>query len=171
MEYLEVIKDVAAMTRDAGRRLKVNTVVTQLNASEDLSELIRVLRPAKWKPLQFVHVPGENDVNAAELAVGDGVFEEFVRRHEAVAEELGLWFAPETARTVQTTYVMIDPAGRVFQHGPDGHLVSEGILDAGLQEALASVGGYDREAFLGRGGAVDVRRLPVVRGDSGGDVR
>jgi hypothetical protein len=36
------------------------------------------------------------------------------------------------------------------------------LLEAGVSEALAVVGGYDRQAFLERGGHVDIRRLPVV---------
>jgi len=60
---------------------------------------------------------------------------------------------------------MIDPVGRLFQHGPDGHARSAPLLAVGLEHAMASVGGYDRARFVERGGAVDVRRLPLMKGN------
>jgi radical S-adenosyl methionine domain-containing protein 2 len=161
--YLDTALRVADLVHANRRRsrLKVNTVVTQLNAAEDLTALIRRLRPFKWKPLQFVRVVGENDDSAEALAVDDGVFADFVERHAALAPEI--WLAPESARTIQTTYVMVDPIGRLFQHSPAGHRVSLPLLDVGLRAALEQVGGYDREAFVARGGHLDVRKLPVFQ--------
>jgi len=162
-DYLRTLRRVAALIR-LPTLLKVNTVVTRLNMAEDLTPLIRSLRPFKWKPLQFVHVPGENDDSATALAVRDDEFDGFVSRHAAIGDEL--WFAPESARTIQTTYVMVDPLGRLFQHAEGGHVRSRPLLDIGLRTALREVGGYDRLAFEARGGHVDVRRLPMIRGGS-----
>ncbi|HYO68919.1 MAG TPA: viperin family antiviral radical SAM protein, partial [Archangium sp.] len=55
-EYLAL----GARIREAGMRLKVNTVVTALNAGEDLSSLIRGLRPERWKVLRVLPVEGQN---------------------------------------------------------------------------------------------------------------
>jgi radical S-adenosyl methionine domain-containing protein 2 len=160
--YLDEIRHVVGLVRDAGKFLKVNTVVTRINVDEDMTDLIRSLRPYKWKPLQFVHVPGENDDSASDLAVDEASFERFVDRHAAL-DDGSVWFAPEAASTIQTTYVMLDPLGRVFQHSTHGHRVSAPVLEVGIRAALESVGGYDRAAFTARGGDVDIRRLPIVK--------
>jgi radical S-adenosyl methionine domain-containing protein 2 len=162
--YREHLTDIVQRARRHGARVKLNTVVTSLNVDEDLSAAILALRPEKWKAMQFVHVPGENDDSATALQVTSSQFDTFVARHRRVGED-GIWFVPETAATIQTTYVMVDPMGRLFQHGPEGHALSAPLLAVGLREAMASVGGYDRAQFVARGGAVDVRRLPLLKGN------
>jgi radical S-adenosyl methionine domain-containing protein 2 len=160
--YRKHIEDIVRRARHQGARTKLNTVVTAINAAEDLSEALLEMRPDKWKAMQFVHVPGENDDTAAELAVTPFQFDAFVARHRHLAEK-GIWFVAESATTIRTTYVMIDPAGRVFQHSPGGHALSTPLVGVGLAAAMAQVGGYDRAAFIERGGAVDVRRLPLLK--------
>lgn len=161
--YLAHVEAIGQQARAHGVRLKVNTVVTTANVNEHLGDAIGRILPEKWKPMQFVHVPGENDATAAGLQVTAGAFDAFVARHRHL-EELGTWIESETASTIRSTYVMVDPAGRLFQHDPAGHRVSEPLLDIGLAAALAAVGGYDRAAFERRGGHVDVRRLPLLKG-------
>jgi len=161
--YLDTALDVARRARAAGVRLKVNTVVCALNIDEDLTAPILKVRPVKWKPLQFTFVPGEHGEDARSLSVDAVAFDRFVERHRVV-EESGIWLAPERDTTIQQTYVMVDPLGRLFQHGPNGHRISPPLADVGLLRALELVGGYDRQAFLDRGGHVDVRRLPVFQG-------
>lgn len=159
---LATVGDLARRTHAAGARLKLNTVVCALNVDEDLASLVQELHPWKWKPLQFTEVVGENEVAAASLRVSRKRFDGFVARHLAALAGTPIWFAPESDATIRRTYVMIDPQGRVFQHGPGGHRVSAPIEDVGFVRALAEVGGYDRDSFLARGGDVDVRRLPLV---------
>ena len=161
--YLEHTRDIVGRARRAGCAIKINTVVTSLNVGERLSAEIVTLRPYKWKAMQFTHVPGENDRDAGRLRVSDTDFLRFVDRHAPV-REAGIWVEAESASVIQRTYVMVDPAGRVFQHGVDGHRISPPVLDVGIDAALASVGGYDRAAFRARGGHLDVRRLPVLGG-------
>jgi radical S-adenosyl methionine domain-containing protein 2 len=163
--YREHVAAIVRRARRYGARVKLNTVVTSLNVDEDLSAIILALRPDKWKAMQFVHVPGENDDSATALQVTSSQFNTFIACHRRVGDE-GIWFVPETAATIQTTYVMVDPIGRLFQHGPHGHTRSAPLLAVGLAQAMASVGGYDRARFVERGGAVDVRRLPLVKGVS-----
>jgi radical S-adenosyl methionine domain-containing protein 2 len=161
--YVEHTRDIVRRARQAGCRVKINTVVTSLNVDEDVSAEIIWLRPYKWKAMQFTEVPGENDRGAARLHVSEAEFRRFVDNHAPV-REAGIWVEAESASVIQRTYVMIDPSGRLFQHGVDGHRTSPPVLDVGIEAALALVGGYDREAFVGRGGHVDVRRLPVLGG-------
>jgi radical S-adenosyl methionine domain-containing protein 2 len=166
--YLERFEAVCALAARCGTDLKVNTVVTRLNLGEDLRSTLARIRPVKWKPLQFTSVIGENEDRAAELEVTREEFEGFVARHRAELEAAGIVVAPETETDVRSTYVMIDPSGRVFSTWSGTKRFSRPVLEVGLEAAVAEVGGYDRERFLARGGDVDVRslrrRLPVMGG-------
>jgi radical S-adenosyl methionine domain-containing protein 2 len=157
--YVDHVLQVAARARLAGARLKVNTVVTALNVHESLTHVLLQMTPEKWKPLQFTHVPGENDAAAADLRVSDEAFDAFVERHRQVLEDAGVWVAPERDGVVRSTYVMIDPSGRVFRSGPNGYVKSEEVSRVGLRAAIEQVGGYDRAGFRARGGHVDVLQL------------
>jgi len=157
--YVDHAMAVAARTHRAGAQLKVNTVVTAINTSEDLTSVLVHMRPFKWKPLQFTHVPGENDAEADTLCVGENQFQAFVQRHRNALEAAGIWVASEPDDVVRSSYVMIDPGGRMFRSDSPGYATSDPVLQVGLETALKQVGGYDRAAFLQRGGHIDVRRL------------
>lgn len=161
--YLVRVQDVARRTRSAGARLKVNTVVCSLNVNEDLTDAILDLHPDKWKPIQFTFVPGEHQPADRALEISACGFDAFVAHHQQVVDA-GVWVAPETADLVRRTYVMIDPRGRVFQHAPEGHRISAPVDQLDLATAIAAAGGYDRSAFLARGGHVNVRHLPIISG-------
>jgi radical S-adenosyl methionine domain-containing protein 2 len=156
--YRRHIERTAARVRAHGVNLKVNTVVCSANQHEDLNALYLRLDPAKIKLLQFVAVAGENDSEAASLAISDTAFEAFVRRHERV-RDAGIWLEPEPASTIRATYVMVDPSGRLFQHQAGTHAHSRPVHAVGLLTALRDVGGYDRALFESRGGHIDVRAL------------
>lgn len=160
--YVAETLDAAHRVRRARRLLKVNTVVTSMNVQEDLTSLYRRLRPDKLKLLQFTPVLGENGERADALRVSREDFEAFVSRHRGVALDHSVgWLQVEGADMIAKSYVMIDPAGRIFQHAPlGGHAVSRPVLEVGFEAALRSVGGYDRSAFEDRGG--DVRLVEVA---------
>jgi radical S-adenosyl methionine domain-containing protein 2 len=155
------------MVRRAGRPvLKLNTVVSKLNLGADLVPALLEIAPMKWKPLQFTVVVGENEHQAEALSIAREDFDGFVARHRARLPS-ELWVAPEEDDTVRSTYVMVDPSGRLFSTATRGKVFSAPILEVGLERALAQVGGYDRERFVARGGHVDVlarRRLSVIPG-------
>lgn len=157
--YLERFDSVCALAAASDTGLKINTVVTRLNLDEDLRALLVRARPVKWKPLQFTSVIGENETRAADLEVTSVEFAAFVGRHRPALEAAGVLVAPETEADVRSTYVMLDPSGRVFSTQSGEKRFSRPVLEIGLEAAVAEVGGYDRERFLARGGEIDVRSL------------
>lgn len=159
--YVEHIAAAAARVRAAGGGLKINTVVTQLNLDADLTAFCRRIRPDKFKLLQFVSVEGENAERAAELAVSSDEFERFVDRHRPLEQD-DIWVQPESASTIAASYVMVDPSGRLFQHHEGRHVRSLPLTETTFEAALRGVGGYDRDVFEARGGALSVRRLPLL---------
>lgn len=116
-----------------GLRIKVNTVVNQLNYGEDLGPLIQHMAPDKWKVLRMLPV-----VNC-HLAVSDEQFESFVARHHHFHQIL----RAEDNGDMLESYLMIDPYGRFFQNRPliagQGYVYSQPILEVGAENAFAQM--------------------------------
>lgn len=140
----------AALCRERGVRLKLNTVVTALNHREDMSHFVRVLRPERWKVFQVLRVEGENHGEVEPLLISEGEFSAFVERHAGLAVH-GLAPVAEDNDAMIDSYVMIDPAGRFFGNTGGVHSASKPILEVGVEAALAEVG-YDPTKLVGRGG-------------------
>jgi radical S-adenosyl methionine domain-containing protein 2 len=140
-------------------RLKLNVVVTALNAHEDAVPFIRRCHPERLKLLQLLLVAGEND-RAAGLSCSDAEFLGYSARTQALRDE-GVEVVSENNDDMAGSYLMIDPRGQLFQRRDGGYVTSSPILDVGLLEALRQVGGVDRERFVGRGGDYDSGTVPT----------
>ena len=73
---------LAEVVRARGIRLKLNTVVTSLTWAEDMSALVRAIKPERWKAFQVLRVEGENDGRVEPLLISAEQFASFVCRHE-----------------------------------------------------------------------------------------
>jgi radical S-adenosyl methionine domain-containing protein 2 len=150
--------EIAAMVRQAGMRLKINSVITSLNAAEDMSEFIRELAPERWKVLRVLPVEGQNDGRVEPLLCGDEDFARFVERHQALEAD-GIAVVPEDNEDMRGSYAMVDPAGRFFDNASGGHSYSPPIMQAGLEAAWSQVT-FSMDRFLDRGGAYDFASAP-----------
>ncbi|WP_205522847.1 MULTISPECIES: viperin family antiviral radical SAM protein [Myxococcus] len=146
---------IAERVRGAGMRLKVNTVVTNLNAGEDQVAFLRKLKPERWKLLRVLSVAGQNSGKVEELRCDLEDFNAFVDRHRSLEHD-GIFLVPEDNEDMRGSYAMVDPAGRFFDNVDGGHHYSEPILHRGLDAAWAQVRFYP-ERFEGRNGAYDFR--------------
>jgi radical S-adenosyl methionine domain-containing protein 2 len=155
-EYLSICHRV----REAGIRLKINTVVSRLNWREDLGRLIVEARPLRWKIMQVLPISGQNSPEG-EMEVAPAQFEEFVARHRHV-ERHGITVVSETNEQMIGSYAMVDPAGRFFDNTAGFYRYSDPILACGAGNAMAQVI-IDREKFLARGGRYDWAADPSVR--------
>ena len=148
--------ELAALARERGIRIKLNTVVTAWNVHEDLSALVRTMRPERWKVFQVLPIEGQNDGSVEPLLISLEQFRAYVERHTHLAAE-GLAPIAEDNEDMTGSYVMIDPLGRFFDN-VDGRLVfSESILDAGVERAFARVR-WERARLERRGGLYPWRR-------------
>lgn len=145
--------ELAGMVRNAGMRLKINSVVTSLNASEDMSDFIRELRPERWKVLRVLPVEGQNDGRVEPLLCGNTEFANFVERHQCLEAD-GIAVVPEDNEDMRGSYAMVDPAGRFFDNASGGHSYSAPILRSGLDAAWSQVN-FSMDRFLDRGGVYD----------------
>lgn len=135
--------DLVRELRAANPRLqiKLNTVVSVVNADEDLSSINSQIAPDRWKILKML--PSYND----ELTVDEAAFENFVRRHAAFRRILSVEDNPSMVQS----YLMIDPCGRFFQNRLDGkgYFYSDPILDIGVERAFAQIP-FSIDRFLAR---------------------
>lgn len=132
-------------------RVKLNTVVSKLNWMEDMSPLVRRVRPERWKVFQVLPVEGQNDGGVESLLVSSAEFAAFVSRHEGLHDE-GLGPVVEDNDAMRGSYVMVDPLGRFYGNSTGRHVYSDPILKVGVEQALAQVG-FSSEKFAARGGS------------------
>ncbi|RKH71071.1 radical SAM protein [Corallococcus interemptor] len=142
---------LAERIRSAGMRLKVNTVVTNLNAGEDQTAFLREMRPERWKLLRVLDVKGQNTGKVEALYCPREDFEAFVTRHRCLERE-GIVLVPEDNEDMRGSYAMVDPAGRFFDNAQGGHRYSAPILQHGLDAAWSQVF-FSMEGFLHRDGS------------------
>jgi radical S-adenosyl methionine domain-containing protein 2 len=131
-------------------RLKLNITVTNRNAHEDPSDLIRAVRPEKVKLFQMLLVEGEND-DAAALVCAPDAYAAYVTRARAGAPE-GVAVVTEDNDAMDGSYAMVDPLGRFYQRVAGRYVRSRPIPEVGVMAAWSDVGGFDRARFLDRGG-------------------
>ncbi|WP_438002331.1 viperin family antiviral radical SAM protein [Sorangium sp. So ce185] len=149
-DYVQKTLALVDEARRRGVRIKLNTVVTRLTWEEDMSELVRRVRPARWKVFQVLPVAGQNDGSVEELLIDGDQFRAFVAHHRHLEAEA---LAPiaENNEAMTDSYAMIDPSGRFYGNSGGRHIASAPILDVGIEAALAQVG-FVLERFAARGG-------------------
>lgn len=147
--------DIAERLRFEGVNLKVNTVVSRPNLHEDLSSLIALLSPDRWKIMQVMEVIGQNDDMFSELAVSLEEFNLFVDRNKEKLGDLSKIIAREEAEDMRGSYAMIDPQGRFFDSVAGHQRYSDPILKVGVEKAWKQVS-FSNEKFRARGGDYEI---------------
>jgi predicted cytidylate kinase len=132
--------------------LKINTVVTSKNFSENLSELIEYAQPKRWKVFQALPIQGQNDKGIGEFVVNNQQFLDFINNHRKLESITNI--IPESNYDMKGSYAMVDPAGRFYDNAKGKHNYSRSILEVGARIAIQQVN-YDFDKFIGRGGIYD----------------
>ena len=102
--------------------VKLNTVVTSLNALDDMTEVVQIVRPHRWKIFQALSIEGENDDSIEELSISKEQFVEYVLRHRRSLSEMeDCSIVAEDNEAMLGTYAMIDPIGRVYTNAHSAH--------------------------------------------------
>ncbi|WP_230469694.1 viperin family antiviral radical SAM protein [Lujinxingia vulgaris] len=143
----------AAIARNRGIRIKLNTVVHQLNCKEDMSDFVAAMKPERWKLFQVLPVKGQNDGSVESLLIERSQFDAYVERHRHV-EACGVEVVPECNDAMRGSYAMVDPAGRFFDNTEGGHTYSKPILEVGVEAAFKEVS-FDAQKFEARGALYD----------------
>lgn len=134
--------ETARMIHEAGMRLKVNTVVNALNKNKDFSEVLQAAMPDRWKVFRMLLLNGMND-DAADLAVTDDEFRDFVARHQA--------FNPvvEDSGDIVSSYIVVDPDGKLIDNSRGSSVTTDSLVGSRFRDEFAKIG-FNLDAYLKR---------------------
>jgi len=135
-----------------GYGLKINTVVSRKNYSENMSSFIRYAKPKRWKLLQVLPMKGQNDLDIENFKITDEQFRRFIDNHHGLLDITSI--VPENNNQMKGSYAMVDPAGRFYNNTTGGHTYSKPILEIGARLAIQQMS-YDFSKFVSRGGIYD----------------
>lgn len=160
--HISHCKEIALWAHEMGIGLKINSVITSLNYTEDLKSLIRELKPDRWKAFQLLQIEGENVKTTNDLTITDEEFRFFIKKHESIRND-GIDFICECQDDMKGSYIMLLPDGRFFSNYFGKYVFGKKtIFESGVIEALKEVG-WDKEKFCRRGGHYQwsIRKYPV----------
>lgn len=141
-------KRACASIANANLKLKVNTVVTKLNFSEDMRPLIAQLHPLRWKVFQMLVVDGQNESYSEALTPTAREFEVFKRVNGRMLLDSGQPPTFESSENMVDSYFMLGPDGSVISNKDQRYryVPLEEALGKGISEFV------DGTAYLARGG-------------------
>jgi len=123
--------------KEKGISLKINTVVSLLNYSEDLNSFIKEASPDRWKILKIKKLENCHFDNTAFL-INDAQFNNFVNRHKN--------FPYIAERSMANTYIMVDVFGHLIDTGSGKNTPVANLLTTGFNEAFAKIN-FDYENY------------------------
>lgn len=132
--------------------IKINTVVSNLNKSEDLSQFIEQVAPNKWKVFKVLPViTHENNISQDDFVA-------FLERHRRFNDII----SSENNDEMTDSYLMIDPIGRFFQNSNigEGYFYSPPITQVGVRDAINQIN-FNVSRFHGRYkmNSIDIREV------------
>lgn len=151
--HLELSMNVWERCQSLGIRMKLNTVVCSVNKDDTMLELVRRLRPDRWKIFEVLPVEGQNDEFIEQLALANGEFEAWIDRHRMIESE-GIQFVPESNDLMRGSYAMLDALGRFYSNVDGRHQYASPILDVGVEEGW-NENRFLEQRFIERGGIYD----------------
>jgi radical S-adenosyl methionine domain-containing protein 2 len=113
-DHVKHIVELAETIHEAGIKLKINTTVTKLNWTEDMRPIIRLLKPARWKVFQVLHISGQNDLHFNELSITDEEFNHFKSLNQEPIGGLTPVF--EGNNEMIASYFMLSPSGKAMSN-------------------------------------------------------
>lgn len=155
--HISHCKEIATWAHELGIRLKINSVITSLNYTQDMKSLIRELKPDRWKAFQMLQIEGENVETTKDLIITDEKFLDFIKKHESIKMD-GIDFIGESQEDMKGSYIMLLPDGRFISNNEGKYVFGKKtIFELGVLEAFKKVG-WDEEKFYQRGGYYQWKR-------------
>ena len=130
---------------------KVNTVVMRPNLGEDFAPFLSKFQVDRWKVFKVLRIEGENHEVYDDICITDTEFHSFLSRHEGMTPMVA-----EDNDDMTSSYLMIDPDGRVYQNQHGKYTRGEPVHVVGLAASVQRAGGFDHLKFEKRGGAYEL---------------
>lgn len=128
-EILKAINEIRSISPNID--IKINSVISQINKDENLTNFIKDASPSKWKIFKMLPIITSQNV------IDDFDFDNFLKRHNNLQDII----SSENNDEMTHSYLMIDPIGRFFQNSPisSGYEYSSEILTVGASNALEEI--------------------------------
>ncbi|MBF7682984.1 radical SAM protein [Acinetobacter sp. B5B] len=128
-EILNSINEIRSISPNID--IKINSVISQINKDENLTNFIKDASPSKWKIFKMLPIITSQNV------IDDFDFDNFLKRHNNLQDII----SSENNDEMTHSYLMIDPIGRFFQNSPisSGYEYSSEILTVGASNALEEI--------------------------------
>jgi radical S-adenosyl methionine domain-containing protein 2 len=111
-----------------GIKLKINTLVSNLNKDEDFHSFLKEAQPDRWKILKMKHFENSFYDNKT-LIPSDFEYEAFVARHGDI---------PHIAeRKMKSAYIMVDAYGNLVDTGTEDNTVAASLLENDFAESFS----------------------------------
>lgn len=123
-------------------KIKLNTVITNLNANEDLTVIGKEFGIDRWKMLRMKLFAHEGATNAA-LVPSQADFDGFVARHYEVSEDV----VPENDLT--RSYIMVDNQGQLLDDEGEDYKVVGSLLTENFTEVFGRYA-FDENTYASR---------------------
>lgn len=138
--------------REKNVKIKINTVVSKYNLSDDLNSMLNFLEPDRWKIFQAMPVNGQNTLYQSKFTITHEEYQSFLWRHiKSIAKHKGV---DEPENLMRGSYYMISPDGKLFDSTIGEHEYSRDIIKFGIKEALNDIQ-FNYDKFIERGGDYD----------------
>ena len=111
--HVEFAKRAADLVHSFGIKLKINTVVTRLNYSEDMVSFIESLRPMRWKVFQCLVIGECNEDSCLDLGITCDEFSTFEELNRKVRLSGGARPVFERNMEMIDSYLMLSPSGHL----------------------------------------------------------
>ena len=132
--HINLIKNRVELIKKYNIPLKINTVVTSLNWDEDLTELISLLHPIRWKILELTLLSKTKFSFASKFeSLKEWQFDKFIQTHKNLNPII------ESNDISNESYLMITPNGKFFQNWFGEYYYSDSILEIGVMNAFEQV--------------------------------
>jgi len=165
---IQTLRNIRDWCKEFSVKFKLNSVITSLNWSEDMSEKVQELQPDRWKIFQCLLIEGENMGEGAKrdaggLAISLEKFNVFLELNGKIREVFDV-MKPETNSTMMNSYLILDEHMRFLNcttgmKVPGKSLLSSASVASGpavehdesMADTLAKAG-WDLASFSARDG-------------------
>lgn len=144
LDYHEIVQQVHSLDS----KLKINTVISQLNWQENMLDDMRLMKVDRWKVFQFLPVTGENDHAVAALQINEEQFKYYCQLHSSLQPII------ENNDAMQGSYLMISPDGLLFDNTNSYYKYGPSLLNQNGKTIEENIE-FSTVKFLNRGGSYD----------------
>ena len=120
--------------------LKINTVISQLNWTEDFSSFIRYALPSRWKLLKIKEFKNDFFDNTS-LLINNTQFNNFILRHRSIPHVVEM--------TMANSYIMIDAFGNLVDTSSNDNTPVANLLSVSFRDAFVRLK-FDYDTYYAR---------------------